>query len=344
MIVAGALEGGPEWIPLLVLAGLVLLGVACVGGVVAWLLARRPEAFVLGTLGFAVTAWWVRSVQGLPGQTAVVYGWVGGAVVGAVLAVAARRQGDSRSLRWLAAGGVAVVLAVVVRSGLVRQEREKAREATSQDAMLLGETLAASPAQTANDLALLAAEGPNDRQVVAATGHRGDGGAEVVVRLVQRHQGSSRIATSQCWRYDLRNEPSDAKPTPVGCPDVELVILGSGYVPPGYSDNLASSLLGLDPADLQDPEMVRRVTLAAVDRYIGSIDASVEVEALDGGRIGIAARVGLTDCLVTLVDPTAGVDMEGRPSPTFDTWHADRALLRSDQPGCRPRLAPPPAA
>jgi uncharacterized membrane protein AbrB (regulator of aidB expression) len=71
---------------LLLLLGLLLATffVICLtGGLVAWLVARRPQALVAGTLVFGIVVWVVVGVGlTLPPLAVGIVGWMGSALIG----------------------------------------------------------------------------------------------------------------------------------------------------------------------------------------------------------------------------------------------------------------------
>lgn len=340
MLFAGALEGGAEWLPFLLLAGVLLVGVALSGGVLAWLIARHWAALVMGTLAFAVVAWWTRVRFGVDGETALLTGWMGSAVVAVVLGVVTRlalseprprrRAGRAQSVLLITAvAGLSVVLAGLVRSGVAHQTAEDATRSTRSTAEQLAQVLADSEARTANDLALLAAHSGPGRQVVRAEGDRDADGAVLVVRI--SWSVPARNDASWCWRYQLRNGPDDHLPAPVSCPDAPPAV-DAGPALGQYNDGLYDAVLHLPPESSDDLDAIRGAADDLVDFYIASSGTEIEVDRLGDGLVGVAVRVGLTGCVITLIDTA---DHE----TAIDTWLPDPALLRSDQPGCVPALA-----
>lgn len=295
---------------------------------------------MLGTLAFAVVAWWTRVRFGIDGEVALLWGWMGSAAAGSILAVAARsavgepeprRRGrPGRPVPIVIAGAaIALVLAGLVRSGVTRQTNDKATRYTRADAEELGRTLVDSDAHTANDLALTAANNGPGRQVVWAEGDRDTDGAVLVVRITWSAYGSDDV--SRCWRYQLHNSPEDHLPTPVGCPDAPSEVnltTGLGQ----YSYGLYNELRQLPPEESDDLDAIRGAVVEMVDFYIASSGTDIEVERLGDGLVGVAVRVGLTDCVITRIDT------EDREAAN-ETWRPDPALLRSDHPGCVPALA-----
>lgn len=87
MVLGGAVEGGGEWLAVLLAAAVVMVVLPLTGGVVAWLIARRWEAFVLGVIAHAMAAWWIRPWVG--GEAAALGGWLASATVGVLLTLAA---------------------------------------------------------------------------------------------------------------------------------------------------------------------------------------------------------------------------------------------------------------
>jgi hypothetical protein len=345
VILAGPI-GGDGWLAVFAFIGLFYVVVVGTGGLLAWTIARRWQAAVLGMVAFATAAWWSWIRLGLAEDVPLLAGFGASALVGLALRrgegganqdldAAARAGQRRRSTRARSAlvGVVVVALAVgTVWSGVSQQRERRRTEMTRRTAEQVGVRLVASDARTAGDLALVAI-GP-EVQVLQADGDREDGGAELVLRVSHTAIGTDSL--HRCWRYRLDGGPTDGEPDPVGCPDVTPTQIASNYF-----DNLDGALWDMSPTGRSDLDAVRAVVLDTVDFYVQTSDVRIEVEWLDDRVIGIAVKAGMTDCLVTRMVPDE-VDRPFDPDDTevaIDSWPADRALLRSDHVGCHPALA-----
>jgi hypothetical protein len=351
VITAGPV-GGDGWLAVFAAMGLVFVLFVGTGGLLAWKIARRWEATVLGVVAFVTGAWWAWIRLDHADALILPAGYAASALVGLVLrgdAEAERHDPDddldatarARAVRQarLARAGPALVGVVVV--GLAagtawsdvseRNERHRT-EMTISKAEEVGTALVVSDARSAEDLALV----PADRgvQVLQAHGDRDAGAAELVVRVT--HTAIGKDDVHRCWHYRLAGERDDAVPDPVDCPDVTPTEIASNYY-----ENLDGALWGMSPTARTDLDAVRAVVRDTVGFYVKAADVDIEVAWLDDRVIGIAVKAGMSDCLVSRMVPDE-VDLPFDPADTevaIFSWPADRALLRSDQVGCRPALA-----
>ena len=345
MLFAGAIELDGEtivlFVALLVLFALLNVALCLSGGLVAWWVARRRDAFLAGTLVFSVAAGWLRVRVGLTNDASLLGGWIASAATGWAFRSARRVEGSTGEHEPAADPRSRAVLVVVllVVAGLVSLRARKGDNRVGEDtqsmtrhvAEEIGHRMAASDAHTANDLALIAGREVPGGEVLTASGDRTEGTAEIVVRIDP--YGERLPERMQCWRYRLGAHADDAVPVPVDCPDVA----GVDQAPAGFDSRLGNALGAVPVDDRTHVEAVRASVAGVVDHWLAPdddtprLDVEIEVEQIEGGPLGVAVRIGLTDCAVARLDLAYATG-------AIRVWHPDPALLRSDQTGCHPTL------
>lgn len=330
------------FVALLVLFALVLVVLCLSGGLVAWWVARRRGAFLAGTLVFGVAAWWLHLRAGLTNDASLLGGWIASAATGWVFRSTRRIDGSAREDEPRAdppSRAVLVVVVLLLVMGLVSLRAWKGDNRVSEDtqsttrhvAVEIGHRMAVSDAHSANDLALIAGREVPGGEVLTASGDRGEGTAEVVVRLDP--YGYRQPERMQCWRYRLGAHADGSVPVAVDCPDVA----GVYQVPTGFDSRLGDALGAVPFDERTSVEAVRASVADVVDRSFTpnddapGLDVGIEVDQVEGGQLGVAVRIGLTDCAVARLDLAYATG-------AIRVWHPDPALLRSDQTGCHPAL------
>jgi hypothetical protein len=92
MVLGGAITSGWAWVAILPSGTRTIVVLAFTGGVVAWLISRRWECFVLGAIAYAVAALWIRPWVG--DEAAALGGWLASATVGLALTLTAPDRTD----------------------------------------------------------------------------------------------------------------------------------------------------------------------------------------------------------------------------------------------------------
>lgn len=353
VLIAGAdwdVDGGEAVLILgfLVIYLLFLLALCLSGGLLAWSIARRRDAFVVGSFAFAAAASGLFWQVAADTRTALLLGWIAAALSGlAVKAAASTSMGPFR----MRPGIVAVVLLAaaggLIASTVAEERREPpgptVAERTRPLATEIGRQLGTTPSHTVNEVAVTAAHAG---AVVMQADELGSGGVDLVIRL-RAPGGDER----QCWRFRLPRRLADPQPEPVDCPSVAVV----DGVSSGFAGELGGALGALSPADKLDISKVRAAAQEVVAAWYGpdpgwpgaaletgmlaNVTTTLEVERLPTGPVAVAVQVGLTDCVLArldLVDHTGWVTR---------TWYPTYAQLLTPSPACAPTLAtsdPPP--
>jgi hypothetical protein len=351
VLVAGAIElDGDEVLLVLVvifLFLLYLLALCLTGGLVAGGIARKRQAFVVGSVVFGAAASWMYWRVGHYVDRALLVGWLAAALSGFALRAADESNVGLTPVRARPAAVVILVAAGALIASTVANERrtspEPSAEAlTREQALMIGQELGASEVHTAKDLALLADQ--SGGTVMWAEGDLEADGVDLVIRLRSTpwDQDDGRL---QCWSYRLPRRLATPQPEPVVCPDVVAV----DDVSSGFDAELGGALGELDVTEKEDAAAVREAATTVIDAWFGpdpgwpgaaleggmtaDVPTELVVERLPHGPFAVAVRVGLVDCVVArldLVDETGWVTQ---------TWRPDWTQLLSYGPGCSPELA-----